>query len=303
MSNTQSRTLRSAAAYVKASILAATLVAAAAASAQTNPYQKGPDPTVSNLESSTGTFTVRTTTISSVSARGFGAGTVYYPSQSGSYGAIAISPGFTAYQSSISWLGTRLASRGFVVITIDTFTTSDQPDSRGRQLKAALDQVVSMSRTSGNVLYGKVDAARLGVAGHSMGGGGTLAAARDNPTLKAAVPLAPWHTTKSWSTVRVPTLIIGGSTDAIAGVALHSIPFYTSLPSTTKKAYAELSGEGHFFPQLSSNYPLVGRYMISWFKRFIDNDTRYSPFLCGAQHQADLGLFSDFSDYRENCPY
>ena len=43
--------------------------------------------------------------------------------------------------------------------------------------------------------------------------------------------------------------------------------------------------------------------MISWFKRFMDNDTRYSPFLCGSQHQADLGLFGPFSDYRENCPY
>lgn len=294
--------LRSVARVAKASFFAAMLAASTLASAQ-SPYAKGPDPTVSSLEASTGTFTTRTTTISRLSASGFGGGTVYYPTATGSYGAIAISPGFTAYQSSISWMGTRLASRGFVVITIDTITTSDQPDSRGRQLKAALDRVVSMSRTAGNVLYGKVDANRLAVAGHSMGGGGTLAAARDNPTLKAAVPLAPWHTTKYWSTVRVPTLIIGGETDTIASVSSHSIPFYTSLPSTTRKAYMELNGEGHFFPQTASNYPLVGRYMISWFKRFVDEDTRYSPYLCGAPHQADLGYFSDISDYRENCPY
>jgi dienelactone hydrolase len=289
-------------ALAKASIVAATLSASAIASAQ---YAKGPDPTTSSLEASTGSFATRTTTISRTSASGFGGGTVYYPTATGSYGAIAISPGFTAYQSSISWMGTRLASRGFVVITIDTNTTSDQPDSRGRQLKAALDRVVSMSRTSGNVLYGKVDANRLGVAGHSMGGGGSLAAARDYPQLKAAVPIAPWHSTKSWRTVGVPTLIIGGETDTIASVSSHSIPFYTSLPSSTKKAYMELNGEGHFFPQSSSNYPLVGKYMISWFKRFIDEDTRYSPFLCGSPHQADLGggYFGDISDYRENCPY
>jgi dienelactone hydrolase len=294
-------TMRHVARFAKASVLAATVLFAGVASAQ---YQKGPDPTTSALEASRGPFTIRTTTISRLSASGFGGGTVYYPTASGSYGAIAVSPGFTAYQSSISWIGERLASHGFVVITIDTNTTSDQPDSRGRQLKAALDRVVSMSRSSSNVLYGKVDSSRLGVAGHSMGGGGTLAAARDNPSYKAAVPLAPWHTTKSWRTVVVPTLIIGGESDAIAGVATHSIPFYTSLPSTTNKAYAELNGASHFFPQLASNYPLVGRYMISWFKRFMDNDTRYSPFLCGAQHQADLGgLFGPFSDYRENCPY
>jgi predicted dienelactone hydrolase len=299
MKITAHKTARGVANFAKASLFVAALAVTSLANAQ---YQKGPDPTVSALERN-GSFATRSTTVSRLSASGFGGGTIYYPTASGSYGAIAVSPGFTAYQSSISWIGERLSSHGFVVITIDTITTSDQPESRGNQLKAALDKVVSLSRTSSSPLYNKVDASRLGVAGHSMGGGGTLAAARDNPSYKAAVPLAPWHTTKSWSRVSVPTLIIGGSTDAIAGVALHSIPFYTSLPSSTKKAYMELSGEGHFYPQLPSNYPIVGRYMISWFKRFMDSDTRYSPFLCGAQHQADLRLFGPFSDYRENCPY
>ena len=45
----------------------------------------------------------------------------------GTFGAVAISPGFTAYWSSISWLGPRIASHGFVVIGIETNTTLDQP--------------------------------------------------------------------------------------------------------------------------------------------------------------------------------
>jgi predicted dienelactone hydrolase len=285
--------------FAKVTLTVATLLASAMASAQ---YQKGPDPTVYGLERD-GSFAIRTTTVSSLAAVGFGKGTIYYPSASGSYGVIAISPGFTAYQSSISWMGSRLASHGFVVITIDTITTSDQPDSRGSQLKAALDKVVSLSRSSYNVLYGKVDATRLAVAGHSMGGGGTLAAARDNPSYKAAVPLAPWHTTKSWPTLRVPTLIIGGESDTVAGVSSHSIPFYTSIPSTTNKAYMELNNADHFFPQASTQYPLVGKYMISWMKRFVDGDTRYSPFLCGAPHQTQIAVTSKISDYRSTCPY
>ncbi|MBC7994398.1 MAG: dienelactone hydrolase family protein [Rhizobacter sp.] len=290
---------RSVVGFAKASLFVAAMSISALAAAQ---YQKGPDPTVAGLERA-GSFTVRTTTVSSLAAVGFGKGTIYYPSAAGSYGVIAISPGFTAYQSSISWMGTRLASHGFVVITIDTNTTSDQPDSRGNQLTAALNKVVSLSRNSGNVLAGKVDATRLAVAGHSMGGGGTLAAARDNPSYKAAVPLAPWHTTKNWSTVRVPTLIIGGESDTVAGDASHSIPFYTSIPNTTSKAFMELNNADHFFPQASSQYPLVGKYMISWFKRFVDSDTRYSPFLCGAPHQAQVAVSSKIQQYRSNCPY
>ena len=43
------------------------------------------------------------------------------------------------------WYGERLASQGFVVMTIDTNTRYDQPNSRGRQLEAALDHMVEDS--------------------------------------------------------------------------------------------------------------------------------------------------------------
>ena len=70
--------------------------------------------------------------VSSLSVSGFGGGTsTTRPDRDGTFGAIAISPGYTAYQSSIAWLGPRLASQGFVVFTIDTITTLDQPASRG----------------------------------------------------------------------------------------------------------------------------------------------------------------------------
>ncbi len=151
---------------------------------------------------------------------GFRAGTIYYPTSTadGTFGAVAISPGFTATQSSIAWLGPRLASFGFVVITIDTNTTSDQPDSRGDQLQAALDYLVS-SRSG---VASRIDRTRLAVMGHSMGGGGTLSAARDNPALQAAIPLTAWHATKNWSTVQVPTLVIGAQNDTVASVSSHS---------------------------------------------------------------------------------
>ena len=36
----------------------------------------------------------------------------------GTFGGVAIAPGFTASRSSMSWYGTRLASHGFVVISM-----------------------------------------------------------------------------------------------------------------------------------------------------------------------------------------
>jgi len=270
--------------------LAGGSVAAAPSGVQAadGPYWKGPAPTESSVTATTGPFRVTEARI--VGARGFGGGRIYYPTDTsqGTFGAVAISPGFTAYWSSLSWLGPRLASQGFVVIGIETLTTADQPASRGSQLLAALDWAVSSSPAAS-----RIDRNRLAVAGHSMGGGGSLEASLDRPSLKAAIPLAPWNTTKSWTRQRVPTLIIGGSADTIAPVATHSIPFYTSLGSP-EKAYMELRGASHFFPQTPDDD--VAKMMISWLKRFVDEDTRYSQFLCPGPRA--LGI----SDYRNTCP-
>ena len=267
-------------------------VTAVPASAAANPYERGPAPTTSSIEATRGPYATATTTVSRSSVSGFGGGTIYYPTSTadGTFGGIAISPGFTASQSSISWLGPRLASQGFVVFTIDTSSTLDQPDSRGTQLLAALDYLTGTS-----AVRTRVDATRLGVMGHSMGGGGSLAASRTRPALQAAIPLTPWHTTKSWTTDRVPTLIIGAENDTTAPVAQHAEPFYTSLTAAPDKAYLELNNASHSAP--TSANVTVAKYSISWLKRFIDNDTRYEQFLCPGPAAGTL-----VQEYRNTCP-
>ncbi|HET6775157.1 MAG TPA: hypothetical protein VFH36_17720 [Acidimicrobiales bacterium] len=256
-----------------------------------NPFERGPDPTSASIEASRGPFATSQTSVPS-SVAGFGGGTIYYPTTTseGTFGAVAISPGFTATQSSIAWLGPRLASQGFVVFTINTNSTFDFPDSRGAQLQAALNYLVQSSS-----VRSRIDAGRLAVAGHSMGGGGSLAAADANPNLQAAIPLQPWHSDKTWQGIDVPTMIIGAQNDTIASVTTHSEPFYNSIPASAEKAYVELRGASHFVSN-SSNTP-TARYMISWLKRYVDNDTRYEQFLC-----PNPGTSTTISEYRDTCP-
>lgn len=273
-------------------------VSPAVAGAQTSSYQRGPAPTTASISATRGPFATAQTSVSSFSVRGFGGGTIYYPTSTaeGTFGAVAIAPGFTASQSSMAWYGPRIASQGFVVFTIDTNSRFDQPASRGDQLLAALDYL-----TQSSSVRSRIDASRLAVMGHSMGGGGVLEAAKDRPSLQAAIPLTGWNTDKTWPEVRTPTLVIGAENDSVASVSSHSIPFYNSLPSTLDKAYLELDGASHFAPNTSNT--TIAKYSISWLKRFVDNDTRYEQFLCGAPHQADLGFGSAISDYRDTCPH
>jgi dienelactone hydrolase len=268
----------------------AVVAAAPGASAQSNPFQRGPDPTTASIEATTGAFATSTTTVAR--GNGFGGGTIYFPTDTsqGTFGAIAAAPGFTATQSSIAWLGPRIASQGFVVFTIDTNSRFDQPSARATQLQNALNFLVNSSS-----VRTRIDPSRLAVMGHSMGGGGTLEAARNNTALQAAVPLMPWDQTKDFSGIRTPTLIIGSQNDSVAPVANHSIPFYNSIPAASEKAYLELAGASH----TAANSPntTLAKFAISWLKRFVDNDTRYEQFLCPPPAASGA-----ISQYRNTCP-
>lgn len=260
------------------------------ATAADNPYERGPAPTASSVLGS-GSFAVSTTSVSRLSASGFGGGTIYYPTSTsaGTFGGVVLAPGFTATSGSYAGLARRVASHGFVVFAIDTSSTLDQPASRGRQILTALDYLTERSS-----VRSRVDATRLAASGHSMGGGGTLEAANSRPTLKAAVALQPWNTDKTWQGIRVPTMIIGAQNDTIAANSSHSIPFYNSLTGAPERAYGELRGESHL--AANTNPDWQGRLMVTWLKRYVDSDTRYSQFLCPAPTSTAL------SDYRNSCP-
>ncbi|WP_432512294.1 alpha/beta hydrolase family protein [Kineococcus sp. SYSU DK001] len=298
MSNTSTQPSRRRTAQgFRASLAAAAVavplvVGAAPAHAAGNPYERGPAPTTSSIEATRGSFAVSTTSVSNLAATGFGGGTIYYPTttSAGTFGAVVIAPGYTASQSSMSWYGPRLASQGFVVFTIDTDSRYDQPASRGDQIQAALTYLTSRSS-----VRARIDASRLAVMGHSMGGGGTLEAVKDNPAIKAAIPLTPWNLDKTWPEISTPTLIIGAQNDSTAPVASHSEPFYGSIPTATDKAYLELRGASHFAPNSSNT--TIAKYSISWLKRYVDDDTRYTQFLCPAP-----GTSIAISEYRStNC--
>jgi dienelactone hydrolase len=254
-------------------------------------YRKGPDPTEATVTAPLGPFATASVSVPS-SVAGFGGGVIHYPTDTsqGTFGAVAVAPGFLGSNANYAWMGPRLASHGFVVFLINTNSRIDQPPSRGDQLLAALDYLVTSSS-----VRTRVDATRLAVAGHSMGGGGTLEAATDRPGLQAAIPLQPWHTVKSWPSVRVPTLIIGAENDTTAPVASHAEPFYESIPATGEKAYLELNNAEHRVGTAADT--TQAKFMIVWLKRYVDNDTRYEQFICPTPVPGPA-----IEEYRGTCP-
>ena len=286
------RRTRALGAGVLAAFALALVPATASAQQAANPFERGPAPTSASIEATRGPYATSDVSVPDAVTPGFGSAVITHPTTTtdGTFGVVAIVPGYTASESSIAGLRPRIASQGFVVISFNTTTTSDQPGRRGTQLLAALDYVTEQSS-----VRDRVDPDRLAVMGHSMGGGGSLAAAADRTSIEAAIPLTGWNTDKTWPEVQAATLVIGAENDSTAPVARHSIPFHESLTNAEERAYLELNGASHLAPNRSNT--TIARYSIAWLKRFVDDDTRYTQFLCPAP---SVGL--PLSDVRTSCP-
>ncbi|MET8362196.1 cellulose binding domain-containing protein [Micromonospora sp. NPDC005194] len=261
------------------------------AAAADSPYQRGPDPTPASVAATRGPFATTQATVPA--GNGFNGGYVYYPTDTslGTWGAVAIVPGYSAlFANEEAWMGPWLASFGFVVIGIETNSRTDGADARATQLLAALDY---LTRTS--PIRNRVDPNRLGVMGHSAGGAGTLLAALRRPTLKTAVGLAPGTpgNNLNMSTTQVPTMLLSGQNDGTVTPS-YVQGIYNTLPAGVEHAWAELAGNDHL--SFTRSNPTEMRLLIPWLKTFLDNDTRYTQFLC------PLADSTGVSRYSATCP-
>jgi dienelactone hydrolase len=272
-------------------IVASIAIAAPSQASAANPYQRGPNPTEAIITAATGPFATATANVPSGSGPGFNNGTIYYPTDTsqGTFGSIVVMPGFFAAQSQIAWYGPRLASQGFVVLTLDSNAPWDPPGDRGSQLLAALDYLTTRS-----AVKSRIDPSRSALIGWSMGGGGTLESAANTPSLKAAIPLAPWDVTNVGDQIKVPTMIFGADGDTVASVAQFALPAYNAITNAPDKAFINLKNADHF--TFAEPNTTVAKYSIAWLKRFVDSDTRYNQFLCPAPNDPNT------VDFQITCP-
>ena len=194
------------------------------------------------------------------------------------FAGVAIVPGFISPESSIRAWGPFLASHGIVTLTIGTNSGGDLPDARARALLDAIETLKAEHVRSGGPVQGQLALDRFAVMGWSMGGGGTLIAANQTPELRAAIGLAAWSPGARFAQNQVPTLLLAGSADALAGG--QSQGFFESIPDGTPKLLFEVAGGPHDIANNPSSADgEIGRYGLSWLKVFLGGDERYRPFL------------------------
>jgi hypothetical protein len=297
------RSVRAAAVAIAAVVtVLAALLTAGAGFAQPNGHdvvaaaqgtQRGPDPTLAMIEASRGPFATAQATVPA--GNGFGGGVIYYPTDTsqGTWGALAIVPGYSALcANEEAWMGPWLSSFGFVVICVETNTRTDSDSQRAAELSAALNYL-----TTASAVRSEVDPARLAVLGHSAGGAGAMEAAEQHPALRAAIGLAPGYPGGGLSLASdtIPTLVIGGQNDSVVTPSYLS-NLYATLPASTQSDFAQIAGADHVYYTHPNNVEM--KLIIPWLKVFVDSDTRYTQFLCPT-----LPDPSTVSQYQPKCPY
>lgn len=178
---------------------------------------------------------------------------IEYPVRTGPHPLIVFSPAFGLTNRDYVGLSSYWASRGSVVIRMShsdsgseaTQTPADWRN-RVRDVTYTLDSIPQLIQRYPE-LEGKIDAAKIGVAGHGYGahtalllggaqtfpGGVTYA----DPRVKAIVAISPpgpsetrGLTRESWGTVTIPTLFVTGSADQGAAE--------TETPEWRREAFA-----------------------------------------------------------------
>lgn len=147
--------------------------------------------------------------------------------------------------STYSALLTHWASHGFVVAAARTSNAGS-----GEEMIDCLDYLVEQNGRSSGTYGGKLNVNRVGTAGHSQGGGGSIMAGQDN-RVTATAPFQPYtiglgHRSSSQSNQNGPMFLMTGGSDTIASPSRNAQPVFNR--ANVPVFWGELNSASHFVP-------------------------------------------------------
>ncbi|GHP06477.1 hypothetical protein PPROV_000522200 [Pycnococcus provasolii] len=211
------------------------------------------------------------------------------------------------YRSTIE----HLASHGYIVIAPDVRNLLD-----GVDMLECLRWVAAQSTQPGSLVYGIADAQRMGLTGHSMGGGGAFNAAMLasldpvlKDTVKAIAPIHPAPLLKADGAVSVPTFITSGTADFSTPAAMITSLAYNHI--RVPKIQAVLDGTGHLEQCDGPGELRWTKYLTAWFHLYLNDDADAAGVFwdkwatasgaIGGELSLDSEMADVFADCAETC--
>lgn len=222
---------------------------------------------------------------------------------------IAFGHGYLANVSFYAPTLAALAAEGYIVLapTSQTGLLPDHSDFAD-ELRASLDWAIAQGEEQGALLFGAVDGGRLGVCGHSMGGGCALLAAARDARIRAVSTLAAADTRPSslgvLDEIAAPVQFIAGSQDAIAMVQAFQRPLYEAVPAPRQLVIIEGGSHCGFLDRppavcdrgslpAAEQIALTRRLLSGWFGLYLRGDEGLRPQVWDPPPDPVLDITSD----------
>lgn len=244
---------------------------------------------------------------------------VYYPATSegantpiiagDNFAIVSFGHGFTLNPNLYAAIYRHLASWGYIVIAPNT-ETGFSPSHLifAQDLSFVLKDVKKRNSINADFFFNTADTIKLGVFGHSMGGGCSFLAGSLDPNIKAISSMAAANTNPSsiavMNQINVPVQLLSGQRDSIASYWTQQIPHYNN--ANPFKQIINVIGANHNFfvsvagiHDLFDNPALITRpeqqritrhYVTSFFNVYLKNDTSYITYLYGNIAQGDSAV-------------
>ncbi len=245
---------------------------------------------------------------------------IAHPTAAGKYPVVVFGHGFQLPPSQYYGYLKRLASFGYVAITVDypaAISGSNNPDQAADMI-AAIDWAKADS-----ALGAKVDTSVVGMSGHSLGGKVALLAATMDARVKASIVLDPVdaggpsgcmapacvNVASLLPTLKIPTAFLGETTDATgtfqacAPAASNFTTFYAKASSPSIEVTVTGANHMSFLDDVSTCgltcsfckaateknarvTELARAYVVAFYERHLRGRAAYDAYLTGADAKA-----------------
>jgi predicted dienelactone hydrolase len=192
---------------------------------------------------------------------------IYYPASlptsDETYPVIVWANGTMCAPALYHGLLSKLAAGGYIVVT-----NTDMMAANGESQRKSIDFILAQNNNPDSVFYGKVDAGKIGAAGHSQGGRSAVNAAAADSRIVAVLSLAGSNYKDEAKKLSTPTFFIAGGADMMVMPSMWIKPAYKNCNGPA--VYACLKGAIHTNCCLNpSDY---AGYAIAWFDAWLKGD-------------------------------
>ena len=229
---------------------------------------------------------------------------IYYPcdTSAGPFAATTLTGGFTNTKEQVYWLGSHLASNGFIVLAITPSNVFGNTTVWQVAHNAGFQELIAENNNVDSPIANSVRVELINLMGFSYGGGGALLASHALAgSVATTIGLSPVISSEVLpiSGVTANTLLISGSEDSIA-TPESVTTLFNRLDKASVKALVLLNGSTHRDGINSGAHH--GKYKLlitAWLKVYLEGDLSYMTYLDGPEH--DTHVLKDwFSSYLFN---